>query len=148
MTTKHSAATLRAHAVDLAKAFNVRLIESTQLQPEEAVGLSRLRVALVSTIIDETTYAVALHEMGHLASPTGVLRHASTGDLGNLMRAEEDAAWTWARHYALEWTPVMDAVARWAEATYAAPPTRPVVVAPPVPVAPKQSINWNDWSKK
>jgi hypothetical protein len=131
---------LQAHARQLAAAFDVRLIEAPVLKPEEALCLSHLRVALCHPIIDETTYAVALHEMGHLASPTGVLRSAVNGDIGRLMRDEEDAAWTWARHYALIWTPAMQAVATWAEGTYA---PRPATSTTPEPA--RKQINWKDW---
>jgi hypothetical protein len=136
-----SGAALQQHARELARAFDVRLIESDALKPEEGVGLSHLRVALVATICEETTYAVALHEIGHLAAPLGIVRGAVDGARGNLLRIEEDAAWTWARHYALIWSPVMDRVARWAENTYAAD----VPAAPSAPVAPKP-IDWNDWT--
>lgn len=141
--TRHAPAALQAHARALAQAFTIRLIESDQLRPEEAFGLLQLRAVFCGPVIDETTYAVALHELGHLAAPTGIVRHVASGDVGNLQRVEEDAAWTWARHYALEWTPVMDAVARWAEGTYAAP-RRPVPPAPAAPAAPPAPrIDWS-----
>lgn len=137
-----TATELQAHARALAAAFDIRLIEAPALKPEEALALSRWRVALCHPVIDDTTYAVALHEMGHLASPTGVLRTVATGDQSRLMRDEEDAAWAWARHYALVWTPAMQAVAAWAEGTYAAPttPTTPTTTEPRKP-----QINWKDW---
>jgi hypothetical protein len=132
---------LQRHARDLAKAFDVRLIESDLLNTDEAVGLSRIRVALVRTIVDRMTYAIALHEIGHLASPTGIVRGMVTGDLGNLLRIEEDAAWTWAKRYALLWTPDMDALATWAEGTYQQAGRSPEPVAPVAPI----KINWDDW---
>ena len=146
MTTVPSVATLQAHAHDIAQAFDVRLVECAALQPHEAFAHPRLRAAFVGTIVDETTYAVALHEVGHLASPTGVLRTVVDGDTRNLSLDEEDAAWHWARHYALVWTPVMDAVAHWAEGTYQAAAKS---AAPPAPVAPKPQsrIDWSKWSK-
>lgn len=138
-------ASLQAHARDLAKAFGVRLIEADVLEPHEALGIARLRVALCTTIIDETTYAVALHEMGHLIAPTGVLRDARTAHSRGLMLVEEDAAWTWARHYALIWTPIMETVATWAEGTYTRPIARPTPppAAPATPAPP--STNWKHW---
>jgi len=135
-------AALQAHAHELAAAFRVRLIEAAALRPEEALGIAHIRVALCSPIVDDTTYAVALHEIGHLAAPLGLVRTVATGDRGNLIRIEEDAAWTWARHYALAWTPAMDAVARWAEGTYAPPPA-PIPTAPTTPRTP--AINWKEW---
>jgi hypothetical protein len=123
-------AQLRAHAHELARAFTVRLIE-TDIAPEAAFAAPIDRVAVVGRIVDDTTYAVALHELGHLLAPMGSL-HTVAGNPGNLRRLEEDAAWAWARHYALDWTPAMEAVATWAEGTYAAPP-------------PPKSIRWDEW---
>jgi hypothetical protein len=148
MTKIPTTADLRTHAAALATAFEVRLIEDPRLQPHEAVAMPHLRVALCSTITDETTYAVALHEIGHLASPTGTLRMVVSGNPGNLQRSEEDSAWTWARHYALIWTAPMEAVATYAEGTYAERPT-PMAPAAPKPFGPP-SIKWNQtqWRKK
>jgi hypothetical protein len=142
-----TAAALQAHAHALAVAFDVRLIEAAVLKPEEALGLGHIRVALVSTITDETTYAVALHELGHLASPTGMVRGVTTGDLTNLLMVEEEAAWQWARHYALEWTPVMERLAAWALSTYENTRPRPRIdppAAPPAAPAPP-TINWKNY---
>jgi hypothetical protein len=133
---------LQSHARDLAATFDVRLIECAALQPHEAFANARLRAVFVGTIVDETTYAVALHEVGHLVAPLGILRAIVEGNAMNLSLDEEDAAWQWARHYALVWTPVMDAVATWAEGTYKAAAKS---AAPPAPVAPK--IDWSKWSK-
>ena len=133
---------LQAHARQLSTAFDVRLIEAAALKPEEALSLSHLRVALCHPIIDETTYAVALHEMGHLAAPCGVLRSVVNGDISRLMRDEEEAAWAWARHYALVWTPAMEAVATWAEGTYA---PRPAATTTTTTQPARKQINWKDW---
>jgi hypothetical protein len=143
-------AALQQHAHDLARAFKARIIESAQLQPHEAFAAAHIRAAFVSTIVDTTTYAVALHELGHLAAPTGALRTANLDaqQAQNLSRVEEDAAWTWARHYALIWTPEMDAVANWAEGTYQAPaatPASPTPTPTPKPAAPTDHINWNKY---
>jgi len=147
VTKQPRAVDLADHARGLAEAFKLRLIESPQLRPDEAVALSHIGVALVAPIIDETTYAVALHELGHLASPTGALRAAiargtslSPEDRARLMRDEEDAAWTWARHYALTWTALMDSLANWAEGTYAAPAPAPTPAAPTVQ---QTKIDWS-----
>jgi hypothetical protein len=130
---------LRTHAHELARAFHVRLCESTQIKPDEAFALgSGLRLVVVSPIIDETTYAVALHELGHLVSPMGMLRAHVDGNHARLSRDEEDAAWTWAEHVALLWTPPMAAVRAWAEGTYADKPLSAN--------KPKQKIDWKMWS--
>jgi len=137
---------LQAHAHALAKGFQKRLIESSQLRPEEAFALPHLQLAVISTIVDVTTYAIALHELGHLAAPTGSIRGAVEGDRASLQRVEEDAAWTWARHYALIWTDVMDRLAQWAEGTYQQQiTTRAPQPAPTAPVAPNQHIDWKNW---
>jgi len=137
---------LQVHARELAAAFDVRLIEDARIRPEEALGIPHLRMVLTHPVIEETTYAIVLHEIGHLAAPLGVVRHVAGGDLGNLRRVEEEAAWGWARHYALEWTPTMEALAQWAEGTYANF-GKPRAAEPPAPVAPivRPSIDWSKW---
>ena len=144
---------LQRHAREIAAAFNVRLVEDARIRHEEALGIPHLRVVLMGAIVDETTYAVALHEIGHLCSPTGVVRHVISGNRADALLVEEDAAWTWARHYALEWTPAMEQLACWAVSTYeqardAARETAAPRRAPepePEPQAPSTPINWNDW---
>jgi len=132
MTLK-SVAELRRHAHQLAEAFEVRLVEvpDANWKPEYAAAEATSRVVVAHPIIDETTYAVVLHEIGHLAAPWGVLQrdHANR----NLTRVEEAAAWEWARHYALEWTAVMEQVATWAEQTY----------QDPAPAPPPRRIPWD-----
>ena len=141
--------TFQAHARELARAFNARLIESDQLKPEEALALPPLRVVLCAPITERLTYAVALHELGHLAAPLGALRAVVAGNRENLRRDEEDAAWAWARHHALEWTPEMEALAQWAEATYhQTPPAAAPADPAPAPDSPKpvgQQIDWSEW---
>jgi hypothetical protein len=134
------------HAQELAAAFDVRLLEHVRVKPEEAFTLAQARIVLCAPITDETTYAVALHEIGHLVAPAGVLRNTQTGDRARLMADEEMAAWEWARHYALDWTPVMEQLARWALRTYGVVITdAPDPTPDPTPADP-QRINWNDWS--
>ena len=111
----------RHHAHDLAKAFDVLLVESRRLAraPEAAFAVPADRTVVVAPIRDESTYALTLHELGHIVAPFGGL-HGSPG----LERDAEDAAWAWARHYALEWTPLMEQVATQARATYDPSPSR------------------------
>jgi hypothetical protein len=151
-------AALVRHAYELAAAFDIRLIE-TDARPEEACAIPALRTVISSPMIDQTIYAIALHEMGHLLSPLGSLRQhetpASAARLHNLMLEEETAAWDWAAHYALEWTPAMQAVREWAYQTYVAGP----VASPsssPAPSYPARRVNTDasafgksiKWSKK
>jgi hypothetical protein len=85
---------------------------------------------MIAPVIDETTYAVALHELGHPCSAFGMINHVEGSSAMRrenrcdtlrdvrLQLEEERAAWAWAQHYALEWTPAMTFVMREALATY------------------------------
>lgn len=134
----------QAHAQALAAAFGVRLIESDKLAPHEGVALPEWRVVLVRSISDESSYAVALHELGHLCAPLGILAAGEGGpnDPARIAKLQEANAWEWARHFALEWTELMEHVARWAEDTYT-PPAPPA--PPPVDIRPG-GVTWDDWT--
>lgn len=81
-------------------------------------------------IVDEKTYAIALHELGHIATePAGYDR--TTPSMSTLLRfnigtapdfelaiAMEVAAWDWAKSQARAWTPPMADVERRAMASY------------------------------
>jgi len=120
--TKFAADALTRHAREVAGAFGVHLVLDGAVKPEDAVaGVTRedrRRVVIAAPIVDETTYAVVLHELGHLLHPGGSVRTAATAKSLGLMQHEEEAAWSWARHHALEWTAVMETVAEWALSTY------------------------------
>lgn len=112
------------HARAVAAAFSVALVE-TQMAPEDAkAGKGRAvgGVVFCAPVTDDTTYAVAMHELGHVLSPLGSLGHdrvaAAPTAAWRLKLTEEHAAWEWAQHYALDWTPAMDAVKAWALSTY------------------------------
>jgi hypothetical protein len=135
---------LQSHARALAVAFDVQLVEDPRLKPDEACALTSGRVVFAAPVIEETTYAVVLHEIGHLASPTGIVRHAVApgGNPASVLLIEEEAAWAWAQHYALEWTPVMESVKTWALGTYQENLRRQPVT--PAPVArPRVPIDWS-----
>lgn len=123
------------HARELAAAFHVELFESDEAAPESAraaqIALQPghdpiAKAVFVRTIFDETTYAVALHELGHCLSPMGARPLAKQGlspdmvEFWNVTISEEEAAWDWAQHYALEWTGPMQGVKDWALQTYRA----------------------------
>lgn len=127
--TLYAVEALRRHAHQIARAFNATLVECAELRPEDAAASNGHRVAICAPIIDETTYAVALHEIGHLAAPSGDLH----GTHGLTIEAER-AAWEWAEHYALDWTPAMAALREWAFSTYANRPTPPIRPTPTVTV--------------
>lgn len=133
------------HISDLAAAFHVRLIVERRARPERAAAgtiivrgqedvhhSQRERCISIAPVIDETTYAVALHELGHCLHPMGMVslthgsltmrktKQCSTLADVRLELEEERAAWEWAHQYALEWTPSMTAVERLSYNTYAA----------------------------
>ena len=127
------AARYAAHITALAAAFKVHLNIRTNMRPDEAgAGINladrnlprdqqRLMI-MICPVRDETTYAVALHELGHClhalgsinnqeGSPTMRLtRQIATMRDARLLIDAEAAAWEWAHHYALEWTDAMTAI--------------------------------------
>lgn len=136
MTLEPRAAKFARHVTDLARAFDVRLFVETKMKPHDA-GAGRgyhplfttgmferpsVGVVKVYPVIDDTTYSVALHELGHCLSPFGQLRTAhgslpyrksglmTTKRDALLLWQEELAAWEWAQHFALEWTDLMTMV--------------------------------------
>jgi hypothetical protein len=144
-------ARLRQHALDLANTFGVVLIEEKRMRPDDAaaVDMGPLRLVFVAPIIDETTYAVALHELGHLIDPMGMpqKRAALNGNADNLLRDCENAAWQWARYQALVWSDAMEHVAQWAEGTYNRPsaPPVPTIKTPSVSMSTTPEIDWKRW---
>jgi hypothetical protein len=112
-------ADLRQHVLDLARAFDVRVCETTEIPHHGAAASVRDRAILCTPITDESLYAVALHELGHVLAPSGSLPGVD-GHPARVQMLEEQAAWEWARHYALEWTPLMEQVAAYALSTYEA----------------------------
>jgi hypothetical protein len=133
------------HARALAKAFHVRLVEDSgmALEKSHVYTLSRLPdrvkatmgpdagkwvgIVFTSPVEDATTYAVALHEIGHAVDPLGNLnpeyREAkSQAEFRRLKILAEESAWKWAQHYAAEWTPDMDAAMAFGLASYESMP--------------------------
>lgn len=114
------------HARDLAKAFKVAFIEM-DIAPEEAGASVKphgeyLGIVKVGRIVDDTTYAVALHEIGHVVAPLGGLveekRRLEGSAAMRMTLIAERAAWEWAEHYAADWTVGMEQVKLWALSTY------------------------------
>lgn len=96
---------------------------------QEGPSLPRYYIE-VAPVMDETTYAVALHELGHCLSALGQCGmyegsqsmrrnnvYATLRDV-RLQLEEEMAAWAWARQNALEWTEVMSHVEQMTFDTY------------------------------
>lgn len=144
---------LVAHARSVARAFHVRLIEDTGLAREEAMSypIDRLPpaqrgpwkdwagVVACSPIEDETGYAIALHEIGHVVSPMGCLVHErmrarSEVAMVSLKLMEEEAAWGWAERHALDWTTAMAQVKEFGMNTYRAGLVEAKMAATPRPV--------------
>ncbi len=100
---------LHTHAKALAKAFDVILIEDSHLTDNSYAQrlFADINIAHVMPIKCETTYAIALHEMGHLVHPTGMLT-GSVGQEHDLLH--ERSAWEWAEYYALDWSPAMEQI--------------------------------------
>lgn len=83
----------------------------------------------IAPVDGDATYAVALHELGHRVMPLGSLRSEMSATMQAthqvstirdvvLQLEQERAAWTWAHHHALEWTPIMTAVEQNGIASY------------------------------
>lgn len=117
-------AELAKHVRDLANAFNVILMESEGIKPEEGAAVhlinptatdQRMNIVQIHPVVDETTYAIALHELGHCVHALGCL----TGERRMSLRITmEEAAWEWARYYSLIWTTAMEQVERFGLGSY------------------------------
>lgn len=82
-------------------------------------GHQRSNLIMIASVSDETTYAIALHELGHILHPTGRVNEfegsatmRATHEVATLRDVrlqlfEEESAWEWAKQNALEWTPTM-----------------------------------------
>lgn len=131
---------LAQHVTELCAAFGVHLLVRPEMRPDEAAAgtlradndlpVAQRRCIRIVPVIDESTYAVALHELGHCLSPMGSVNttegsrtmretnRVSTLRDVRLQLEEEHAAWAWAQSYALEWTPLMQYVQDIALASY------------------------------
>ena len=129
------------HVIDLGHAFHVIIqwiidpdaaAAGTALDDRHLPHAQRRAIVNIPPVVDETTYAVALHELGHCIAPCGTLtsteashrmikqRQPTTLRDVKLRLDEEWAAWEWARAYALEWTPAMVAIERSSISSYRA----------------------------
>lgn len=120
------------HAYALAAAFHVRLVLLRGVSPSTAAADVRektkknsveIKTVYAKLITDDTSYIVVLHEMGHCLAPLGALTRllnltephkcSTWQELFRYVDTQiesEEAAWEWARHYALEWTVGMEQV--------------------------------------
>lgn len=102
------------HLAGLARQHGIVLNVIKGMPPEQAFAINggpRMRLITVAPVVDETTYAVDLHEMGHCVAPDAVWGPCelcrSVADIQGKIRAEQ-AAWDWAQANALEWTVAME----------------------------------------
>jgi len=113
------------HAHELASAFGVTLLFDPTLEHECAWSNPPQMMVVARPVADDTTYAVVLHEIGHCVAPFGTLHREKKAarnkrEFVNLHLVEEESAWAWAEHYALEWTAGMEAVKEFGLQTYRA----------------------------
>lgn len=121
------------HVAQLADAFGVAVNASLPMKHMDQARAATLRprngqptrfedlprVIVIAPVTDETTYAAALHELGHMIHPLGRIswlegsrdlratgRPSTLRDV-RLRLTGERAAWEWAHAFALEWTEVM-----------------------------------------
>lgn len=140
------AARYARHVTELAARFGVRLrvyrsSKTEGKRPHDAAALLARssgtenmdeceKIVRVPVVSEDTSYATALHEMGHLLHPLGLV-HRRDGSLHyrktdmpvdlrdvRLLMLAERSAWEWARQFAMDWTPAMDYVARLAFNAY------------------------------
>lgn len=114
---------LARHARAIAKAFRVALYEVPGLRLEESVaerlsfGPIQVNRVRVPPITSEVHYAATMHEIGHLVHPVGILPGRDQNEI-TVKMCQEEAAWEWARHYAIDWSPAMEHTAQLAFGTY------------------------------
>jgi hypothetical protein len=126
-----SIARMKQHVVNLAAEHNIKVCFDCCKTIARSMGIASDTHPKVCTkdITGPISYAVALHELGHLIAPDGCLRkkYASAFNMATQLRTpwdydviicDEMAAWAWARKRALVWTPTMWRAMRWALHTY------------------------------
>lgn len=112
------------HAREIARRWGVRMVEDSGLKKDEAHAQPNVRAVVHAPIVDETSYIVSMHEIGHLLHANGFVRDQirpkTPLDKIRLQLIEEEAAWDWAQANVLdgEWTAGMESVKRFAMKTY------------------------------
>lgn len=119
---------LRNHAMEIARAFNIDLREMEGCKRPQAEFIlpgkgatESISKCWVNTlpIASDAAYAIAMHEMGHIAMPGAF--NMQTQRRGAVVKIEEElAAWEWAMHYALAWTDEMQRMKDFALRNYEA----------------------------
>lgn len=113
---------LANHARQLAYAFRIEVAEYPRdfLPPEVAMSHAGHSI-FIQEIYNHANYAIALHELGHCCAPSGFFTPQQLGVKEKTAKhrlIEEEAAWEWAQHHALDWTVEMQAVHDYAIETY------------------------------
>lgn len=109
---------LQLHVLEISQRFQVAIEWIPPRAVAQAVSLHILdpnknediHAVFISPILDETTYAVAMHEFGHCLHPLGTTRTKDEKEYDRMQLLRERSAWEWAMHYALDWTPSMEHV--------------------------------------
>lgn len=116
---------LAEHVRALASTFKIKLVEDPTFDyvDGQAVRLvfndekgrrapadTDLNGVVVRPVIDEASYAIALHELGH---------HCGTVDIAVQNKLDKElAAWEWAEYISLDWTVTMQQVKQHGLGTY------------------------------
>ena len=104
----------RDHLKRLSREHNIIVEEVFGGPRHGARAWPGLRFIRLPEVCDDTSYALALHEFGHLIAPNGSgISIGQFGDKNDPMHCydllkEEFAAWAWARENAIEWTNGME----------------------------------------
>ena len=100
---------MRSHILGLCTSYKLQLVEDSAARYEQGTSLQGLngrgeavvQLVAIKPVSDEASYCIGLHEIGHCVDPLGW-----TPSVTKLTR--EYAAWDWAEHNALCWTPTME----------------------------------------
>ncbi len=148
MKMEMSIPNLKRHAEQVAQGFQIVLVEDRLLKREQGRSMVLAstpylqmleeffevpmphKVVHVFPIDDETSYAVAMHEIGHQVAPNGfcLLKRPKEGChprvVFEYLAAKlvcEEAAWEWAQYYIEQvfmWTAAMEMVKQYGLNTY------------------------------
>lgn len=115
---------LAQHVRQLSHAFKIELQEDPSLDlhgakagiearfddRKQIIEGSLRRRVIIHPVTHPTLYAVAMHELGHLLHPGGMLQDWH-GAMNWLLKIDEEtSAWEWAHYHALDWSPEMQQV--------------------------------------
>jgi hypothetical protein len=107
MTSKAQIEQMAAHVARVCKIEDIELVIKPNASGRAWRKVRRIRISPVKSAV---TYAVALHEIGHLLGPRQ----------SGLRLEQEVGAWEWAQANAVEWTPAMCTTLRRALSSYIA----------------------------